>query len=200
MKSLWIKDRFTYDGTQLRSLFAYLEHKVQGDSVVAWRGPCAISFEHMVDGEDLNAQSPIAGADMLHFIIEKFHLPLLGGVFLQRYFAAQALEVIREQVFKPELAMPLRREGDDIYWREGKLSISIATVSPVSTLIHFAVNVVNKGAPVKTAALCDLIVAPDASEQQLADATQAFAQRLLACFESEVDSADIAAVKVRWVK
>jgi hypothetical protein len=203
MKSLFIKERIAYDGTQLRSLFAYLDHKVMGDSIVAWRGACSISFEHMVDGEDLLEQSPIAGADMLHFIIEKFHTDLRAAVFLQRYFAAQVMELLRERLAalgKASQAMELSRGGDDIYWQGGKLSISIATVSPVSGLVHFAMNVKNEGAPVKTAALSDFFSEFFAAGASFDAEVARFGADLAARFAAEIDSADQAATKVRWVK
>ena len=205
MKSHWISKEFAYDGTQLRSLFAYLDHGVQGDSVVAWVGPCSISFDHMVDGEDLLAQETIAGSQMLHFVIERFHSPLFGAVALQRLFAAIQLEMLREHA--PELANRLRRSGDDLYLRacaseiskgtrpgagaegdEGKLSISIATLTPMSSVIHFAVNVSNEGTPVKTACLQELNWEPET-----------YAKEAMVRLVREVASIEAATVKVRWV-
>ena len=87
MKSLWLDQEFKYDGTQLHSLFGYLGHRVLGDSIISWVGPCEVSFEHMVDGEDLLAQSRICGSQMLHFIFEIFDQTLISGVFIQRVFA-----------------------------------------------------------------------------------------------------------------
>ena len=191
MKTKLIEEEFAYDGSQLRSLFAYMGHGVQGDSIVAWIGPCSIPNEHMVDGEDLLAGATIAGARMVHFIIEKFHTPLIAGVALQRLFAAICLDFLQEM--DPETARNLRRDGDDLYYDsgtgEGKLSISIATVSPVSTLIHFAANCTNDGTPVKTAALSELGLDP-----------RKFALEVMSRFERELRGIEEATVKVRWVK
>ena len=52
----------------------------------------------------------------------------------------------------------LQRKGDDLYWQEGKLNVSIATSCHRSFLIHFGVNVSNAGTPVKTSALEDFAV------------------------------------------
>lgn len=188
MKTLFIDKEFPYDGTQLRSVFAYLEHQVQGDSAVAWIGPCSIPHAHMVDCEDLNAGATIAGDRMVHFIIEKFHAPLLAGVALQRLFAAIVLDLLRDHQAL-ENGRLLKRDGDDLFLDDGKLSISIATVSPMSTLIHFAVNCVNEGTPVRTAALSDLGIDP-----------KLFAVEALNRLKREVDGIDEATVKVRWVK
>lgn len=189
MKSQFLQTEFPYDGTQLRSLFAYLDHGLQGDSMVSWIGPCSVSFDHMVDGEDFLAGSAIAGGRMVHFIVEKFHTPLIAAVALQRLLASICLEVIGEMLDDPQVMADLRREGDDLYFGPGKLSISIATVSPVSALIHFAVNVTNDGTPVRTASLEDLDLDP-----------QEFARKVLKRFTSEVASIEEATVKVRWVK
>ncbi|MEK6556365.1 MAG: DUF366 family protein, partial [Bdellovibrionota bacterium] len=44
MKQKWIEKEFKYDGTQLASLFNYLNYGIVGDSIVSWIGPCDISF------------------------------------------------------------------------------------------------------------------------------------------------------------
>ncbi len=189
MKSLFIEKEFAYDGSQLRSLFAYLGHHVQGTSIVSWIGPCAISNEHMLDGEDLLAGETIAGDRMVHFIIERFETQLFGAVALQRLMASIVMDVCRAHVGDAAKAARFRRDGDDVFFGDGKLSISIATLTPVSALIHFAVNVTNDGTPVKTAALSDF--AYDA---------KAFAKEVMKRVVEEVESVETATVKVRWAK
>ncbi|MES2963853.1 MAG: DUF366 family protein [Bdellovibrionota bacterium] len=189
LKSQFIKQEFAYDGSQLRSLFGYLSHGVQGDSVISWIGPCSISNEHMVDGEDLLAGETIAGDQMVHFVLERFGHSLTSAVALQRLFASIVMELFREHVADSETAAMFRREGDDVFFGPGKMSISIATVSPVSALIHFAVNVTNEGTPVKTACLGDIDFAPEE-----------FAHLAMKKLADEVASIDEATVKVRWVK
>jgi uncharacterized protein len=189
LKSQFITQEFAYDGSQLRSLFGYLSHGVQGDSVISWVGPCAISNEHMVDGEDLLAGETIAGDQMVHFVVERFGHSLASAVALQRLFASIVMDLFRDHVDDPETAEMFRREGDDIFFGPGKMSISIATVSPVSALIHFAVNVTNEGTPVKTASLSDIDFAPEE-----------FARVAMKKLADEVASIDEALVKVRWVK
>lgn len=184
-----LKDQFLYDGSQLRSLYAYMDHHILGDSMLAWIGPCDIPFEHMADGEDLLAHAQIKGDKMLHFIIEKFNISLFSGVSLQRLLAAVCIEVLQELSPDKTQANLLIREGDDIYLGDKKLSISIATVSPVSTLIHFALNVVNTGTPVQTLCLQDLKVEP-----------YEFAKVILHRFSQEIDTIDVATKKVRWVR
>ncbi len=159
MKTSWLVDQFIYDGTQLRPLFCYLQHGLLGNACVAWRGPCDVSFEHMVDGEDLLQKSQIAGSDMVHFVAEIFDLNLLGGVALQRLLTG----IVRESLvaLNPTQGLKILRDGDDLYWDGRKLSISVAAKATNSVLIHFAINFSTNGTPVPTAGLQELNILPE---------------------------------------
>lgn len=189
MKTHFIAKDFAYDGSQLQSLFGYLGHGIQGNSVVSWIGACNISNDHMIDGEDLLAGETIAGAKMVHFIVERFETQLFGAVALQRLMASIVMGLCQAHVADPVKAAQFRRDGDDIFFNDGKLSISIATLTPMSALIHFAVNITNDGTPVKTAALQDFGFEP-----------KAFAEKVMQAFAHEVSSIETATVKVRWAK
>lgn len=189
MKTQFIENEMTYDGSQLKSLFAYMNYGLLGDSVVSWIGPCNIPFDHMVDGEDLREQSPIQGDLMLHFIVEKFESSLLAAVSLQRLFASIVIDCLRDFSPRAVMAEELFREGDDIFWRDKKLSISIATISPNSSMIHFALNVTNEGTPVKTLSLQDLEVNP-----------KEFAHLVMENFQKEMSGILDATRKVFWVQ
>jgi hypothetical protein len=154
MLTLWSDEKFKYDGTQLKPLFNYLNFSLLGDSILSWAGPCDVSLENMVDGEDFITNSAIAGDEMLHFLIEVFDRELVSGVLLQRLMASMIKDLIEE---KSSMLQPgtLVRDGDDLYLGDRKISISIASQSPNSTLVHFAINIVNTGTPVKTAGLQD---------------------------------------------
>ncbi len=184
MKTLFLNERMTYDGTQLHSLYTYLTHKVQGDSALAFIGPCNISFDHMVDGEDLLERSEIRGSEMLHFIFEIFDRELVSGIFLQRLLATLISDEIYQLTQKK-----LEREGDDLYWEKKKLSISIATSSSISTLVHFAVNISNQGTPVPTCSLEDFKINP-----------RSFGEKILKKISEEYESILVARVKVRPVQ
>lgn len=166
MQSLYIEKQFTYDGSQLRSLFAYLEYRILGPSIISWRGRCSIPFEFMADGEDILSKSLIQGDEMLHFIIEVFDRELFTGVALQRLFASIAKDYLQKNSTFSE-AINLVRDGDDIYLFDKKLSISIAAKSPVSVMVHFAMNITNEGTPVRTLCLNELGVAPVKAAEDL---------------------------------
>lgn len=156
MQTRYLKTHSTYDGRQLGSLWAYLNHGLLGNSIVSWKGPCHVDFTHMVDGEDLREQARIEGGEMLHFVIELFDRDLFAGVTVQRLMAAISKDYIEKNAaILQKGSTRLERQGDDIYFGKKKLSISIATKSPVSTMVHFAMNVTNQGTPVETCALSD---------------------------------------------
>ncbi len=185
MKTLFLKKSFKYDGSQLRTLYAYLEYGVLGDSILSWVGPCDVDLEHMVDGEDRLAGAQICGGRMVHFILELFDRELFSGVVLQRLMASIVMDVLRDLSSEAGLTSGLSREGDDVFVDKGKHSISIATRSVNSLLIHFAVNVSNTGTPVETVSLEDFKVEE-----------KSFAEEVLRRVSREVKSIKEATCKV----
>lgn len=168
MEKKFIEKNMSYDGSQLRPLYAYETHKVIGDSVISWTGPCNITLDHMVDLEDKIVNSKICSDLMLHFIIEIFGPDLTAAVALQRLFAS----IVKDRILtETKEKFDLYRDGDDIYQKnsEKKLSISIASRSAVSLMIHFAVNVTNEGTPVPTLCLQELKVDPQVLAQKIMD-------------------------------
>lgn len=157
-----------YDGSQLKPLWIYLNHGLLGSSGVAWVGPCDVSLDKMLDGEDKRAGAQICGDQMLHFVFELFDTNLLAAVCFQRLMANWVQVAIGH--LKPRIQ--LVRRGDDLYFEERKLSISIATPSLRSSLVHFAINVTNEGAPVPTCALEEWQLDPQGLAQSIFLASQ----------------------------
>jgi hypothetical protein len=136
MRVIFPEERITYTGEELASLWAYHRFRVQEDSIVAFRGGCEVKAEHMIDLEDRLGEAEIYSPDMLHFIVEHFDSTSLKLTYArQRLLAAIACEAIAK------LGYEVVRRGDDLYYEEKKLSVSIASVSPVSAKIHFGINV-----------------------------------------------------------
>jgi hypothetical protein len=182
LQTHWCDEALAYDGSQLRAHWLLDRFGLVGDSVVAFRGPCNVISDEVADLEDLDGPG-IAANDMVHFIWESFTTTdLLLAVHRQRLFAAQVREVIQQLAPTAQLS----RTGDDLYVGDGKLSISIATVSPVSALMHFAVNAQPGGAPVAIASLQDLDIDPSA-----------FALAVLQRISDEQSSIESARAKVR---
>lgn len=183
MQILFSDSELKYDGSQLSSHFAYRNFGILGDSLVAFLGPCEVKLEAMVDLEDVRRRDPIFSRRMLHFLWESFSLNLSGAAAFQRLMVA----VVAEQLRAAGVG-ELSRRGDDLYRGDKKLSVSIATVSPVSTLIHLGLNVTGEGAPVPAVGLTELGV----------DAT-AFAKLCLEGFQKEYEGVLKAGYKVRPV-
>lgn len=151
-----VKKRFTseiikYDGTQLSSLWAFRRFGLQGDSIVSFQGPCQVNLSEMVDQTDVMNNSPIFSENMLHFIIEHFDLDLEKTIVRQRLLMAIIKDTVQQFT-----GVILRRSGDDLYHEDKKLSVSIATLTPVSTMIHTGLNILSDNVPVPAVGLADL--------------------------------------------
>jgi len=147
----FIDETITYNGAQLSSLWAFRNYGLQGDSIVSFRGPCRVELTEMVDQEDVRKKNPIYSTDMLHFLIEHFDLDLEKTIVRQRFLMAIIKDIIQEKT-----GVILCRQGDDLFLEGRKLSVSIATLTPVSTVIHTGLNVSGKDTPVPAVGLAEL--------------------------------------------
>jgi hypothetical protein len=154
MKYKFIEKNINYDGAQLKPLYAYVNHHVHGDSVVSFIGSCNVTLEHMVDAEDFVVNAKIKSDKMLHFIVEIFSQNLTTTVTLQRLLTSITQNLLLDKGHK------LKRDGDDLYFDGKKLSVSIASASAVSSMIHLGLNIENTGTPVATCALSDFKLEP----------------------------------------
>jgi hypothetical protein len=178
----------TYDGRQLSPHWLYRQFDLLGDAIAAFTGPCRVELSEMVDLEDVKAQSPIYSPLMLHCIAEFFQTDLELAVYRQRLLIITAKELLEEITGRR-----VQRQGDDLYLARadavpGKLSVSIATASPTSTLIHTGFNIETEGTPVATTGLAELGVE-----------VQTFAAELLHRYAAEVEDIWLARCKVRAV-
>ena len=171
-----------YTGEQLRSLWIYRTFGVEGDAIAWFAGPCDVSGEALVDQVDAAAKDSIRAARMMHFVVEHFSGDLNHAILRQRLLVCMAAEVLRAEI------SGLRRVGDDLFVGEKKLSVSIATASPVSNLIHLAVNIDPTGAPVRACGLQEFGVDP-----------WRFAERLVAAYVAETERMAKARCTVRGV-
>jgi hypothetical protein len=176
-------EEITYTGSELRSLFLY-ENGLKGDGVFSWIGPCDVKTSHLVDAEDRIKSDHIKAASMVHFLCEFFHKDIFYAICVQRLMAEIVIDVIKDKTGKT-----FRRKGDDLYFDNRKLNVSIATVSPLSALVHFAVNIDPAGAPVPAVGL-------EALGVQAMDFTQSFLEK----FHKELQEIEDASVKVFSVK
>ncbi|MFA4973108.1 MAG: DUF366 family protein [bacterium] len=184
MKGAWIEKETLYDGTQLRSGWVKSHTGLSGSAIASFAGPADVPIENMVDLEDVARNAPIFSNDMLHFIAEHEERDLPLAVARQRLLVAIAVDALRDRA----KGAKIERRGDDIFDGDRKLSVSIATSSPRSTLIHFAINIRSDGTPVPTKGLSDYDIEP----RKLADS-------ILARYCGEIESMERAENKVRPV-
>lgn len=177
-----------YTGAELVPGIAY---KTFGDStaiynIIVTRGEADVPIEHMVDLEDVIEDSPIYSEDMLNFIIEIIGCTDLEKlVFIQRYF----IRLIGE--FVEDFSSSIYYKGDDIMFEDGKkMSVSIATISKTSGLIHIGLNVSGTKYPkgVEAASLLDILPNEDALE--------VFIENVVGKMRSEINDIFIATTKV----
>ena len=175
-----------YTGVELRPHFLLTELGLRGSGVGAFTGPCRVATEHLVDWEDRIAQDRIEARRMVHFIGEFFGVGLREGVLAQRLLMALMGESLGERL--RAAGRFVLREGDDLFVDRRKLTVSIATASPVSLLLHVGVNIDPEGAPVPAIGLTELGVSPEE-----------WVPAVLERFAGEWEGIDWACAKVRPV-
>jgi hypothetical protein len=152
----FLDGKITYTGSELSSHWIAGKTGEFRSSVVAFRGPCTVETAEMVDLEDRFANANIAAKEMLHFLGEWFDGDLNLAIARQRLLIAGFSELLRDRL-PAEKAHLVFRKGNDLYvgkkGEAAKLSVSIVTATPVSTLFHFGVNIDFAGAPVKAIGL-----------------------------------------------
>ena len=147
MKTLYIDKDIKYIGSQLAPHWIYKNFKIQGDAIVAFCGECEVKLTEMVDIEDVINNEPIYSKYMLSFISEQFGINLTEGVLRQRLLVTCIKEALERR------GIQVLRNGDDLFINDKKLSVSIATKSVTSVLIHTGLNILSEGAPIPVSAL-----------------------------------------------
>ena len=183
MHTYFVKESLKYTGDYLSSHWIYNTFELLGDAAVVFCGPCDVQLAEMVDLADVHEQASIYSENMLHFIVEHFQTPLEVMVLRQRLLTSQIKDLLAEltgNVFK--------RKGDDIYDGKYKLSVSIATVSPVSAVMHFGVNISSANTPVLTKGLNDYGIDP-----------KDFGLKIMKIYADELQNMREATCKVRAV-
>lgn len=152
---LLVESSIKYDGKQLSPHWIYRHCDLIGDSVVVFQGEADVTLDHMVDLIDVKREAAIYSPLMLHFLGEWFIDSLDMGILLQHLFVANVYEVLWESGVKN-----LERRGNDIYFDQRKLSVCIATRSPVSVLMHMGININTEGTPIPTSGLKEMKIEP----------------------------------------
>jgi hypothetical protein len=181
MRTLFVKKEIEYTGEQLSSHWAYKMFNLKGDSIVSFVGPCDVNPKFMIDLEDLKKGAKIYSPKMLHFIVEHFDADIEKAILRQHLLTA----IVCEEVERLS-GEKITRTGSDLYHGKRKLSVSVATVSPVSALIHLGINVFTEGVPVAASGLSRLRVSP-----------ARLAKSVLAAYSAEIEKVADARVRAR---
>ena len=184
MKTKFIEEEIKYIGSQLSPHWIYKNFHIQGDAIVSFIGECEVHLTEMVDIEDVINNEPIYSKLMLSFISEQFGIGLIEGVLRQRLL----MNIIKELL--EERGVFVVRNGDDLLINGGKLSVSIATKSITSVLIHTGLNILSDGAPVKACGLKS-----ELGIENIKD----FAIEVMKRYSEELDDIILASTKVRGV-
>ncbi len=183
MHQLFIEERIKYDGNQLQPHWIYINYNLLGDAVIAFTGETHVPVKKRVDISDRMEREYIYSPHMLNFIIEHFNHDLNLAIHRQRLF----IVVIKEELER--LDINVTRIGDDLYVGKGKLSVSIATATPISTLIHVGVNIETYNTPVQTCGL----------EQLGVKDIKSFSEAVMLKYSNELDQIDEGRCKVRFI-
>ena len=184
MKTKFIENEIKYIGSQLAPHWIYKNFNLQGDAIVAFCGECEVHLTEMVDIEDVINNEPIYSKYMLSFITEQFNVNLVEGVFRQRLLIC----IIKEELEKRGIFV--NRNGDDLIINGGKLTVSIATKSVNSVLIHTGINILSENAPIKACGLTSELGIVDIKE---------FGNTIMNRYADEIDDIILASTKVRGV-
>ena len=184
MHTKLIDTEIKYIGSQLAPHWIYKNFKLQGDAIVAFIGECEVALTEMVDIEDVINNEPIYSKSMLSFITEQFNVNLVEGVFRQRLLICIIKELLEER------GIFVVRNGDDLMIDGKKLSVSIATKSTTSILIHTGLNILSEGAPVKASGLTSELGITDIKE---------FALEVMKRYSEELEDINLASTRVRGV-
>ena len=184
MKTHYIDEEIKYIGSQLAPHWIYKNFKIQGNAIVAFCGECEVKLSEMVDIEDVINNEPIYSKYMLSFISEQFNIGLVEGVLRQRLLMSIIKETLEKRGFL------VKRQGDDLFVNDKKLSVSIATKSTTSVLIHTGLNILTQGAPIPVSGL-----KTDLNIKNIKD----FAIEVMNKYSEEIDDIILASTKVRGV-
>lgn len=184
MKTLLIKENIKYEGWQLCPHWIYKNFKLMGDAIVGFTGECEVKLTEMVDIEDVINNEPIYSKNMLNFISEQFNIDIIEGVLRQRLLICTIKEILENR------GIVITRSGDDLFANGKKLTVSIATKSLTSVLIHTGINIDSNNAPIEACGLYNDLGITDIEE---------FAQEVMYKYSEEIDDIILASTKVRGV-
>jgi hypothetical protein len=160
VKGKYLKGKtVTFDGSQLTPLWACANADIVGDAIISFRGPLDVPPERMPDVENRGRGKSLVAQDMVHFVVEYFGCDLECSMLIRRLLVSVAADALRDETLED---VDIEREYDDIYAYmpdeedRRRLSVSSATVSRVSGLVHLGMNTTVSGGPTGAAGLDEM--------------------------------------------
>lgn len=179
-----LKKEIPYTGRELSSHWIYNNFNLQGNAIVAFMGPAEVR-EHLVDMADRKRRQYIRSSLMLHFIYEYFDLDLEKTILREMLL----IGLISQEINKISKRYVVEQRGNDLYVKGRKLSVAIATLTPVSCMFHIGLNIADSCAPVKVIGLNELSISP-----------RPFAEKILRLYNLTLEAVKVARAKVRGVQ
>lgn len=183
MNKLYIEERINYTGAELYPHWIYRRFNLCSDVIIAFCGETKVELDSLVDIEDVINDEPIYSKNMLNFLVEHFEIGLTEAVLRQRMLIC----IIKETL--EDYNKVIIRRGDDLFYEDRKLTVSIATKSLTSCLIHTGINICADGAPIEVSSL----------EQMGISDIKEFANKIMQRYTEEMMDIKIAVAKVRGV-
>jgi len=220
MKHYYCAVGMDYNGEELRPLFNYQTFGSkgdQGDSISAFIGKMNVTTEHLVDMEDVIANDFIWSPEAINFVVEIFHIGIESAVLYQRSLMFIIFSYLLNKMYLKNLNANIENiklNGDDLMVKVcgeyKKLSVSIATVSPMSGLIHAGLNIkIDDHIPVPAIGLDSIFSPPEVGPPEVytpagatefnLNETSALIKHVLNTFSDYVKSIKNATTKVRSV-
>jgi hypothetical protein len=165
MRSLFVREEILFTGEQMASFWAYKNHDILGDNIIAFIGPCQVDPEHIIAIDHFKKKTQIRSERMLHFLVEHFDQDLERAILRQKLL----VDILKDKLnhrLKEDL---LQRWGDDLFDSEHKLTVSATARTSVSTKIHLGINISSQNTPVKTKGLDDYGIDPNDISQAVMD-------------------------------
>lgn len=156
MQFLFVKDVIKFDGSQLEPYWSFESFDIQGDSIIAFIGPCDVAEKYILDIRYRKKKTKIYSENMLHLVIEHFDTDLEKAILRQKLLIA----ILKDKLNHRLGADVVQRWGDDVYDQDLKLTVSAVLKTKDSTKIHLGVNISSKNLPVKGKGLEDYHIDP----------------------------------------
>lgn len=183
-------DRHDYENNTLKPNFHQIRESTKFQNyLTAFYGKANITQEGLCDIVDIHGNEPFIDGYMLHFIAEFKDISNLESVLLQRRFITIVRDIIEEKTGKL-----LKQGGDDLYFDNKKLSVSIIAPTSLNTYIMHAGFNIDNSATLNVQSLNNLF-----GKELESFEIKNLADNIANKFDQEISSVLIAGFKVKIV-